>query len=66
MIERTPDRFSPWPETLVADTGSSTELIYTDDKAITIELDVKDRFESYKVRSRVFGCESDWSDWFAG
>ncbi|MCV0382784.1 MAG: TonB-dependent receptor [Erythrobacter sp.] len=45
--------------------GGADDLIYTDDEAITIERDVKDRFESQKIRNLVFGGESDWSNWFA-
>ena len=45
--------------------GTSDALVYDDDEAITIERDVKDRFESQKIRSVVLGGESDWGDWFA-
>ena len=45
--------------------GTSDQLVYDDDEAIVVERDVKDRFESQKIRSVVFGGESDWGDWFA-
>lgn len=45
--------------------GSSDNLVYDDDEAITIERDVKDRFESQRIRSVVAGGESDWGAWFA-
>ena len=45
--------------------GTSDALVYSDDEAITVERDVKDRFESQKIRSIVAGGESDWGDWFA-
>lgn len=45
--------------------GTSDNLVYDDDEAITVERDVKDRFESQKIRSIVLGGESDWGDWFA-
>ncbi|MEW4448447.1 TonB-dependent receptor [Qipengyuania sp. JC766] len=45
--------------------GTADSLIYEDDEAIVIERDVKDRFESQKIRSLVAGGESDWGDWFA-
>ena len=53
-------------------TGAGRTVGYSDtdpdpdeDAAITVERDVKDRFESQKIRSLVFGGESDWGDWFA-
>ena len=45
--------------------GTSDALVYSDDEAITVERDVKDRFESQKIRSIVAGGESDWGTWFA-
>ena len=45
--------------------GTSDNLVYADDEAITVERDVKDRFESQKIRSIVVGGESDWGDWYA-
>ncbi|MEL7197854.1 MAG: TonB-dependent receptor [Pseudomonadota bacterium] len=45
--------------------GSTTSPLYNDDEAITVERDVKDRFERQRIRSIVFGGESDWGDWFA-
>lgn len=45
--------------------GTSDQLVYDDDEAIVVERDVKDRFESQKIRSVVLGGESDWGDWFA-
>ncbi len=35
------------------------------DQEFTVERDLKDRFESQKIRSIVAGGESDWGDWFA-
>lgn len=45
--------------------GSSNSPLYNDDEAITVERDIKDRFERQRIRSVVFGGESDWGDWFA-
>lgn len=45
--------------------GSSTNPLYEDDEAITVERDIKDRFERQRIRSVVLGGESDWGDWFA-
>ena len=45
--------------------GTSQALVYADDEAITVERDVKDRFESQKIRSLTFGGESRWGGWFA-
>ncbi|RDC59105.1 hypothetical protein HME9302_00290 [Alteripontixanthobacter maritimus] len=45
--------------------GSTEALIFSDDEAITIERDIKDRFESQKIRSLTFGGESKWGGWFA-
>ena len=35
------------------------------DEEFTVERDIKDRFESQKIRSVVLGGESDWGTWFA-
>lgn len=50
--------------------GTSEALVYSaagndEDEVITIERDVKDRFESQKIRSIVAGGETDTGDWFA-
>jgi len=45
--------------------GTSASPVYNDDEAITVERDVKDRFERQRIRSVVFGGESDWGEWFA-
>lgn len=45
--------------------GTSDNPVYVDDEAITVERDVKDRFESQKIRSVVAGGESDFGAWFA-
>ncbi|SMQ69820.1 TonB-dependent receptor [Altererythrobacter xiamenensis] len=45
--------------------GSSDAPLYDDDEAITVERDVKDRFERQRIRSIAFGGESDWDAWFA-
>jgi len=57
-------------DAIVTGAGSTVDYSDTDpdpdeDAAITVERDVKDRFESQKIRSLVFGGESDWGDWFA-
>ena len=49
-----------------ADVSGNTEaLIFSDDEAITVERDIKDRFESQKIRSLTFGGESKWGGWSA-
>ena len=45
--------------------GNSEALIFSDDEAITVERDIKDRFESQKIRSLTFGGESKWGGWSA-
>ncbi|AKQ41312.1 TonB-dependent receptor [Aurantiacibacter atlanticus] len=45
--------------------GSTEALVFSDDEAITVERDIKDRFESQKIRSLTFGGESAWGGWFA-
>ncbi|WP_394270317.1 TonB-dependent receptor [Qipengyuania sp.] len=35
------------------------------DQEFTVERDIKDRFESQKIRSITLGGESDWGAWFA-
>lgn len=45
---------------------SGTTATFDDgDEEFTVERDVKDRFESQKIRSIVLGGESDWGTWFA-
>ena len=45
---------------------SGRVVTYSDaDEEFTIERDVKDRFESQKIRSLVFGGESEWDSFFA-
>ncbi|MEO0908621.1 MAG: DUF2012 domain-containing protein, partial [Pseudomonadota bacterium] len=45
--------------------GTSDAPLYSDDEAITVERDVKDRFERQRIRSIAVGGESDWGEWFA-
>ena len=45
-------------------TGTSATFDDSDEE-FTVERDVKDRFESQKIRSIVLGGESDWGLWFA-
>ncbi|MDG6078940.1 TonB-dependent receptor [Erythrobacter litoralis] len=50
--------------------GTREALVFSaaggdEDEVITIERDVKDRFESQKIRSIVAGGETDTGDWFA-
>ena len=57
-------------DAIVSGSGSTVNYSDTDpdpdeDAAITVERDIKDRFESQKIRSLVFGGESDWGAWFA-
>lgn len=45
---------------------SGTSATFSDaDEEFTVERDVKDRFETQKIRSIALGGESDWGDWFA-
>ncbi|MBX7483121.1 TonB-dependent receptor [Qipengyuania qiaonensis] len=45
---------------------SGTTAQFSDaDQEFTVERDIKDRFESQKIRSITAGGESDWGDWFA-
>ena len=45
---------------------NGNQAIFDDaDEEFTVERDVKDRFESQKIRSIVAGGESDWGTWFA-
>ena len=61
------------PTTVSADgaTFSDATVIDPTDPAedlrqrIGVERDIKDRFETQKIRSIVLGGESDWGDWFA-
>lgn len=47
-------------------TVTATGATFSDaDQEFTVERDVKDRFESQKIRSISVGGESDWGDWFA-
>ena len=47
-------------------TVSGNQITFDDgDQEFTVERDVKDRFESQKIRSIVAGGESDWGTWFA-
>jgi TonB-dependent receptor len=46
----------------VADPEDPTEDLR---QRIGVERDIKDRFESQKIRTLVLGGESDWGDWFA-
>ena len=57
-------------DAIVSGSGSTVNYSDTDpdpgeEAAITVERDIKDRFESQKIRSLVFGGESDWGAWFA-
>lgn len=46
--------------------GSGSSVTFSDnDEEFTVERDVKDRFESQKIRSLVFGGKTDLGDWFA-
>ena len=47
-------------------TVSGDQVTFDDaDQEFTVERDIKDRFESQKIRSIVAGGESDWGSWFA-
>ena len=47
-------------------TASGDQVTFDDaDQEFTVERDIKDRFESQKIRSIVAGGESDWGSWFA-
>ena len=47
-------------------TVTATGATFSDaDQEFSVERDVKDRFESQKIRSITAGGESDWGDWFA-
>lgn len=45
--------------------GGTSATFDDSTQEFTVERDVKDRFESQKIRSIVAGGESDWGDWFA-
>ncbi|MCB2072572.1 MAG: TonB-dependent receptor [Novosphingobium sp.] len=47
--------------------GSGTTVVFDDaDGEIELERDIKDRFESQKIRSLTFGGETDTGEWKAG
>ncbi|PZT86316.1 MAG: TonB-dependent receptor [Citromicrobium sp.] len=47
-------------------TVDGTSVTFSDaDQEFTVERDIKDRFETQKIRSISIGGESDWGDWFA-
>lgn len=46
-------------------TFSTADLDVDEEEVITVERDIKDRFETQKIRSVVIGGETDTGDWFA-
>ena len=60
--------FTDLDDAFITGTGSSAtfaDLDGADEYEFTVERDIKDRFESQKIRSLTFGGETDTGGWFA-